>query len=256
MNCFELRRRQLAAPRELNAEAQAHLRECPTCRAFVEKLAAFEETLARKVRIPVPDGLTDRVLLQVRQQIDYRAARSSATERVRAAVRRITQVASGLVNVSWGRRISGEVAAALVLSIGVLLLQRSPIQDEGLAIADIAHVAHVAQERMQDLDVAPTVDPGALPKVLAASGVRLPGDFREVRYVGRCGPADRSGQHIVMQTQSGMASLVLMPGESARFRIIQFDDGRTAVVAPAPVGSLAVVADSRQAAAQIAERLL
>jgi RNA polymerase sigma factor (sigma-70 family) len=177
-------------------------------------------------------------------------------ERLRGAARKIAEAAGGLVRVPWGWRAPFAVAATLVLAVSIVLFHASPIPDEGLAIADIAHVAHVAQERIQDLEATPEADPSALPKVLAASGVRLPSDFQEVRYLGRCGPADRSGQHIVMQTQSGMASLVLMPGESARFRIVQFDDGRTAVVAPAPVGSLAVVADSRQTAVQIAERLL
>jgi hypothetical protein len=256
MNCFELRRRKLAAPRELNAEAQAHLKGCPACAAFVERLAEFEEALEHEVRIPVPDGLADRVLLHVRQQTDVPRAQPSATERVRALAHGINRATSGFTNLPWGRRIFAAVAALLILGIGIVLFHASPIPDEALAIADIAHVAHVAQERIQDLDVAAPGDPGALPKVLADSGVRLPSDFQEVRYLGRCGPADRSGQHIVMQTQSGMVSLVLMPGESARFRIVQFDDGRTAVVGPARIGSLAVVADSRQAAVQIAERLL
>ena len=256
MNCFELRRRKLVAPRELNAEAEAHLRKCPACAAFMERLATFEETLEREVRIPVPDGLADRVLLQVRQQTDYAHAQSSTIKRLHAAAGKISRTTVGLISLSWGWRISLALAATLILGIGVALFHPSSMRDEGLAIADIAHVVHVAQERIQDLDVAPPGDPGALPRVLAASGVRLPSDFQEVRYLGRCGPADRSGQHIVMQTQSGMASLVLMPGESARFRIVQFDDGRTAVVGPAPLGSLAVVADSKGAAVQIAERLL
>jgi hypothetical protein len=256
MNCFELRRRTLAAPRELNVEAEAHLRQCHACAAFVEVLAAFEETLEREVRVPVPDGLADHVLLQVRRQTGYPRTQPSATGRARATVRRIARAVAELADLSWVWHLSAAVAATLTLGIGMLLFSASPVQDQGLAIADIAHVAHVAQERIQELDAAPAADPGALPKVLEASGVRLPSDFREVRYLGRCGPADRSGQHIVMQAQSGMVSLVLMPGESARFRIVQFDDGRTAVVAPAPVGSLAVVADSRQTAVQIAERLL
>jgi hypothetical protein len=255
MNCLQLRHRAQIAPRELTAGAQQHLSGCPGCAAFVEKLAAFEETLEREVRIPIPDGLADRVLLQVRQQADALPAPSSALERMRAAARRITH-AVGLTELSRGPQMFVAFAAAVILAIGTVLFYPSLIQDEGLAIAEIAHDAHVMQERLEDLGDVPATDPGALESVLAASGIRLPSDFREIRYVGPCGPADRTGQHIVMQTPSGMASLVLMPGESARFRIVQFDDGRTAVVAPAAVGSWAVVADSRETAVQLAARLL
>ena len=68
MNCFELRRRKLAAPRELNAEAEAHQRKCASCAAFVERLGAFEESLQSELRVSVPDGLADRVLLHVERQ--------------------------------------------------------------------------------------------------------------------------------------------------------------------------------------------
>lgn len=256
MNCFELRRRKLVAPSEMNAEAEAHLRQCPACAAFAERLGAFEETLQGEIQVPVPDGLADRVLLQVRQEANYPHTHPSTAERLGAVVRKIAGGAVGLVRVPWGWPTRFAVAATLVLGVSIALFHPLPVQDEGLAIADIAHDAHVMQERMRDLDGPPAGDPGALPRVLAASGVHLPSDFQEIHYLGPCGPADRSGQHIVMQTQAGMASLVLMPAEQARFRIVQFDDGRTAVVAPAPVGTFTIVADSRQAAVQIAERLL
>jgi hypothetical protein len=255
MNCFELRRSKLATPRELNAEAEAHLRECPACAAFAAKLDVFEEALESEVRTPVPDGLADRVLLQLQQRTNYPHAEASTAERVRAVARNVAKAEIGLTH-WWGWRTGFAVVATLVVGVSIVLFNAWPVQDQGLAIADIAHDAHVMQERLEDLGDAPATDPGALPSVLAASGIRLPSDFREIRYVGPCGPADRTGQHIVMQTQSGMASLVLMPGESARFRIVQFDDGRTVVVAPAAVGSLAVVADSRETAVQIAARLL
>jgi hypothetical protein len=221
---------------------------------FVESLVAFEEALESEMQVQVPDGLADRVLLHVRQNADQTYTRPSAADQLRAVARKIT--GSGLAHTWWGWRPRFAIVAVLLLGIAITLFQASPLKDEGPAIADIAHVAHVAQERMQDLEAPPAADSSALPRVLAASGIRLPSDFREVRYLGRCGPPDRSGQHIVMQTGSGIASLVLMPDESAGFRIVQFEDGRIAVVAPAPVGSLAVVADSREAAVQIAVRLL
>jgi hypothetical protein len=255
MTCFELRRWKLAGARDPNAETLAHLRECPACAAFAESLDALEETLGTELRVPVPDGLADRVLLRLRQRTPYPRTQPSTAEQLRAVASRISG-AVGLLGASWGRRAGLAVAAMLVLGMSIVFFQASPIHDEGLAIADIAYAAHVMQEQIQDLEGAPEADPVALPKVLAASGVRLPSDFREVRYLGRCGPPDHSGEHIMMQAQSVTASLVLMPNESARFRIVQFDDGRTVVVAPAPVGSLAVVADSRQAAVQIAERFL
>lgn len=252
MNCFELRHRKLVAPRELNAEAEAHQRECPACAAFVERLGAFEERLQSELRVPVPDGLAERVLFDIqRQATNHQHGQAAAADQLRALAGKIGRVAAGLTQLSWGWRTRFAFAVTLVLGLGIASFYGLNVHENGTALAVIAHVVH---EEPDELAIQPLANPPA--PVLAASGVRLPVDFRDIRYLGRCGPPNRTGEHIVMQTQFGKASLILMPGESARFQVVQFDDGMVAVVKPARVGSLAVVAASKQAAVQIANSLL
>lgn len=255
MNCFELRHRKLVAPRELNAEAEAHQRECPACAAFVERLGAFEESLQTELQVPVPDGLTERVLLHMQRYVEGQHWRASAADRLRALAGKIGRAAAGLTHLPWGWRMGFAFAATLVLGLGIASFYALTLEQHGLAIAEVAHDAHVMQEMLDEPAVQSASDPAALPRLLTASGVRLPSDFRDIRYVGPCGPPARTGEHIVMQTQFGKASLVLMPGESASVQVVQFDDGTVAAVKPARVGSLAVVADSKQAAVQIADML-
>jgi hypothetical protein len=256
MNCFELRHRKLIAPRELNAEAEAHQRECLACAAFVERLGAFEESLQTELQVPVPDGLAERVLLHMQRHVAGRQHwRAAAADRLRALAGKIGCAAGGLTHLPWGWSTGFAFAATLVLGLGIASFYALTLEQHGLAIAEVAHDAHVMQEMLDEPAVQSTSDPAALPRLLAVSGVRLPSDFRDIRYVGPCGPPDRTGEHIVMQTQFGKASLVLMPRESASVQVVQFDDGMVAAVKPARVGSLAVVADSKQAAVHIADML-
>jgi len=195
------------------------------------------------------------VLLHVQRQVASRPRwRATAADRVRALAGKIGH-ATGLAHLPWGWRTGFASAATLVLGLGIASFYALTLEQHGLAIAEIAHDAHVMQQITDEPAVQSASDLAVLPRLLAGSGVRLPNDFRDIRYVGPCGPPDRTGEHIVMQTQFGKASLVLMPGESASAQVVEFDDGMVAAVKPAGVGSLAVVADSKKAAVQIASLL-
>lgn len=62
MNCLDCRRILLADPHSEDAELQAHLRGCASCRRFAGELAEFEPRLRAAMRVPVPEGLRERVI--------------------------------------------------------------------------------------------------------------------------------------------------------------------------------------------------
>ncbi|MEP7276938.1 MAG: DUF3379 family protein, partial [Betaproteobacteria bacterium] len=236
--------------------AQAHQRACPSCAAFARRLHVFDEDVANELCVPVPEGLADRVLLHAQRHTDSHARdRAMPLGRLRAALGGLGRAAIGSLQRFPARVVPVALAATLLLGVGFASIYALTLQEERVALAVIAHVA---QEETDEVATKTAADaPAAVPSaVLAASGVRLPGNFHEVRYLGRCGPPSHTGEHIVMQSPFGRASLVLMSGEAAHFRIVRFDNGRFAVMAPARVGSLAVVAASEQAAVQIAGLML
>ena len=252
MNCFESRRRIAAAPRQIEEATEAHLRGCAACAAFAARLVAHDEKVETELRVPVPDGLADGVLFRVRREDGVRRvagwmrgalAGNRAQESMEAESR-------GGARQAIGRRVFIAAAALAPVAVGSwLLLRRS---DEDLAREVIAHVMH---DEPGELALHPDGDPAALPRVLAACALVLPPDFLAVRYLARCGPPDHSGEHLVLQTPSAKVSLVLMPGYTAARRVVVTVGGAVAVLTPARVGSLAVVAPDEQTALRVAERL-
>lgn len=291
MNCLELRRQLLAAPRELGAEAQEHRRSCAACAAFAEEQQMLEEKLHAELRVPVPEGLADRVLLHIQggpsrshetantagrlrvgggarlgagagARLDVLAARVAAmisrapSERASTSRLSLSMLLGRLTRArspraAWTLRLVA--TASLVAGLAIASLYLVALQEDRLTIAVIAHVMH---DEPFELAGHTAEDPAALAKVLATSQVHLPSGLRKVSYLGRCGPPNRSGEHIVMQTALGKASLVLMPGRASIFGVSTLNDGMVAVLMPAPVGSLVVVADSKEKAMEIAQLLL
>ncbi len=63
MNCLEFRRRLGTMPRVMDAAMQAHLAECVPCRAAWQQAQHFESRIESALRISVPEGLVDDVIL-------------------------------------------------------------------------------------------------------------------------------------------------------------------------------------------------
>ena len=228
MNCFEARRRLAAAPRLPDDATRAHVRECARCAALAARLAAQDERIETAARIDVPDGLADRVLLRVRGGGDALVAPP------RIMTRRVAVFA---------------LAAAPVAVGSWLLLRRS---DDALARAVLEHVV---QDEPAELAAHPQGNPDALPGALASCGVQLPPQF-DARYVGRCGPPERSSDHLVMNTPMGRVSVILMPAHAMARRATARARGAVTVLTPARIGSFAVVAADEETALRVIERLV
>ena len=245
MNCFECRRRVVAAPRQIGDATRSHLRDCSACGAFASRLAAQDEDFEAALRVTVPDGLADRVLFRIGQD---HGARGLA---------RWLQGGSAAV---WSRPPLASVArrrmaiATLVLApVAVASWHFLRRGDDALARDVLDHVMH---DEPAELASHPQGDPAALPGVLVACGLRLPPEFRSVRYLGRCGPPEHSGEHLVIVTPLGKASIVAMPRHSVSRRVVAVREGAVAVLTPARLGSLAVVAADEQTALRVVERLV
>lgn len=221
MNCLDFRRLLLADPRRAGLEAASHQAACPQCAEFAARVSLLERQLDAAARVPVPDGLADRILL-----------------------------GHGLKGAD--RRAWLGMAAGLALALGVAALLPALVGSDNMARAAIAHVL---DEETEEFSVAKITDAALRTRALERLGIALPGHIGRIRYEGPCPFGGRTAYHVVLDTSYGKATLLLMPENPLASRVITSARGLGAVAVPARGGSIAVVASSKSAAAGI-ERLL
>ncbi|TAN54434.1 MAG: DUF3379 family protein [Betaproteobacteria bacterium] len=216
MNCLEFRRAAMLDPRRLDTEALGHAEHCALCGEFLEDALELEAQIEGALRVPVPHGLQERA---VRNALD--APRIS-------------------------RRQALVAGLALAATAGAsLLLWRS---DDALALAGIDFV--VFEEAQAILDAKPA-DPAQLERAAMQTGVVLPAQLGELRYVGTCPFAGTTAHHVVLKTAFGKATLLLLPDRPLGARLIASARGLHAAITPAAGGSVAIIADSSRSIARI-----
>jgi len=221
MNCLEFRRGVLARPQQLADANRAHAEGCEACRQFLERQQELDARLFEALRVPVPDGLPERIL-----------------------------VAQGMRG--GGRRLQWALAASVVLAVGAGFLFWPYLSGNRLGHEAIAHVVHEPQSFRLTTRHAPEY----LASRLAAQGVRLAAALGEVTYSVLCPLEDLQARHLVVATPDGPVTLLLMPDDAARrARSVTEARGYTAITVPAARGSIAIVAADRRVALA-AERLL
>jgi hypothetical protein len=220
MNCLELRRAVLLDPNRPGTQALLHAEKCAACGEFLAQARELEAQIERVLRIPVPHGLEERAV-------------RNAMEAPR---------------ISRRYALAAGVALGAAAGIGVLWPRNDP-----LALAGIDFV--VFEEAQAILDAKPA-DPGALRRAAARIGVALPEQLGELRYIGTCPFAGVTAHHVVLKTASGKATLLLLPDQTLRSRVVASARGLEAAIAPARGGSVAIIADSSRNLARIESILM
>jgi len=222
--------------------ARSHLPQCRACGAYAARVEAMDREIDAVVRAtPIPEGAIERVLVARRLRTGARG-------------RWLHDLSGRLLK--WMRRsplrplaVGTTLAAATLLSFqcfNVLIVE--PL-DVAYAVIDYAQ-----RDEPEELKMA-SPDSSVIRRVMASSGLRLPAGSTYALYLGRCSPAGGGGEHLVLNTSYGKATLVLMPRQWIAFGISASKAGSTAVARPAPVGSYVVVAETRALAERIADLL-
>ena len=207
MNCLDFRRLQQADPHHLPFDAKLHLETCAACQTFAARMGQVDTALRETIEsVPVPDGLSDRILL-----------REQLTEK------------NGWLR--WS--IAAGVMLALTATLTVPLLR----EDASLARAALAHV----EEEPDTLRARQQVSTQSVSDALATIGARLTGDIGEVTYLGSCTLPGGEGRHLVVNSPHGRYSLILMPRQ-AKARKTAEQGMHAAIAKPAARGTYAIVA--------------
>lgn len=213
--CLDFRRAKLADPRQQSAEAEAHLAGCPQCQSWARMTDAVEARLAETLAVPVPEGLTERVLL-----------------RARAHRRPPWQLMA--------------LAASVLFALTLGLLQFHRHSDDLAFNLAMAAAEHAGQESLERL-VHRSADVAEFRTVLANFGGQLESPLGPVRYMHYCPIAGHGmGWHIVYETAQGEVTLLLVPGKADEPAQQTLEvDGMNIRVQRAGQGYYAIISHSR-----------
>lgn len=273
LDCRDFREQKLADPFARDDAVARHAERCPPCAKFAAELEVFEHRLRDCIDCEVPDDLGTRILAQPRADdgpAHIAAARAresmpepastSASAAARAAARKswLTRL---LDRLGGGTKtwlmpalagFGGVFALGIVGTVSFHLLGGPP----PLARTMIAHVR--SEPAIFSLDQV-TLDTdvrdafGALGGTVGAGG-DVARSLGRVRFLGTCVIDGKRVQHLLVDTDDGEATLLLMPGERVDTGVSS-ENGFSAAVIPLRQGSLGVVTRSPDSAAKVRTRL-
>ncbi len=186
MECLEFRRLLGIDPQVTDAAARAHVETCPRCQSAMAEAQEFDARLARALAVPVPDGLTDRIIL------------AQAT------------VQHSKANARWRRGgvIALAAAAALVLAIGIGWRNRTGTP--ALPALVVEHVMH--GKEMAALETRTPLPDHDITAAFAARGVSLAMVPSGISYVHDCPVGPYKTVHMVMPEAGQPVSVVYVLG--------------------------------------------
>ena len=225
MNCIDYRRLIASDPAHRGAEVAAHRLACQSCAAYTKRMLKLDRSLRDAMMIDVPRGLESRVM-------------SAATGQSRSR-RRWYSIAAGAV-------------AGVALSFVVLTGNDAP---SGHALGDsiVAHIVHEPELLVPTLEV---MAQPQLASVLEQAGVKLTGDPGAVSFAGLCPFRGHSVPHMVVQTESGPITVLVLPDEKIRGPVTIDKDGFRGTIVPVNGGSIAVVGGEDEATESVKQRFV
>ena len=227
-DCLGVRRSLLAAPRTNEADLLAHLSECASCARFADDLKALDRRLAKSTRIPVPEGLNERIVLAQASGRHPRAGRALVA-----------------------------AAAAVFVSIGAVTMLPAAEEPPALEAETVAQAQTAVSAISMVLDERPAraepprVDEAVSAQRLNEVGLALKKEEKEkvlARYLGKCHVSGRACEQLELLTYDGYVSVILMEDEHAAKPVLVADRRMAALLSPAPNGAYIVVAKSPLAA--------
>jgi len=226
--CADYRRAVLTNPEDVDAGLRAHRDACADCTEFAQRAAQFEGRLARALRLDMAASEGPKVI-----PLD-------AARRRRAARESVSPI---------GRRGWLAIAASVTVAIGVAMGLWLAVPVPSLAAAVVAHMAGEPQAwRTTDVPVPPE----ALGAVLAAAHIHLTPAAGVVSYASSCEFRGHRVPHLVVQTDQGPVTVMVLVHEPAG-RTVAFDEaGYRGVILPvAGHGSIAVLTKNQADSAAI-----
>jgi hypothetical protein len=199
-----------------SAELSEHLAGCTECSRFQSEMVALDANIRRALE-GAPAGAASAPAAA--------ASVTPITGARKAQKEKPTNVWSG-----WAL-----AASVAVMSVFVIWALRP---SDTLAHDIVAHVEYESDSWTRK-QAAPTA---AVTDTLAKAGVALDMSSDKVMYARTCLFRGHLVPHLVVSTSRGPVTVLVLPDEKVAHRTNFHEDGMTGVIAPAPHGSIAVLA--------------
>jgi len=236
MNCLEFQKLLLADPRTRTSGQEAHAAECPACAKLARETHEFEARVHQAMQVPVPEALAERVLL--RRKVRRPVLRAWALAATLAAA-----IGAGLLFYRFADMTEERVLAAVAV---------------GAAHPAVAAIAYVVDNESRLLKEGRSGDPAVMRSALARLGLKLPASGVSVQYLGKCPVPvpSGSGEHIVLKTALGQATLILVPDDPLGSRVTVADRQMTAVAGSIGSGGYILISDSLDRVRRVEKMLM
>ena len=227
MNCLEFRRHVGAEPFSADPAVAGHRASCAACARHQDELQAMDRLLGRAMRVDwVPGSRHEEVS-------GTRPAAVAAVD----AVPRVPDTHPSRVPGTSSHRRWYAMAASLVAGVLVAATLWVSWPAPTLAAEVIGHALHEPDSWTTARELAPE----AVAEVLDPSGTRLRGDAGPVTFAKRCFFDGHWVPHLVVQTDAGPVTVFLLGHREVAAATRIDEQGFSALVLPAPHGSIAVV---------------
>jgi hypothetical protein len=207
VNCLEFRRLTGAEPGLGTAEVEAHRAACPACARFQDRMRALDADIGRALAV-------DATALS-------KPVRRGAGGTNRQPMPRWYALAASLV-------LGVALAAALWVSF--------PAPTVAAEVLD--HLRHEPEA----WSAGEVLSPEEVAAVLGTAGVRLRAGAADVTYARRCWHQRHWVPHLVVRTDVGPVTVLLLAHREVQGPVPVADEEFTGVVLPAPRGSIAIAA--------------
>lgn len=177
----------IATPNDKSEEFLRRQSDSEQDKAFVDQAKQFDAELQSILKVDLPDGLTDKILLE----------QSFAIENEK--------------NLSHRWHIA--IAASVAFIIGISLPLLNNINNLQQEIGTVA-MQHIMQEYSFTEKVNEHASLSAVNAKLASYGGLATGELGEVLYVNHCGFAKTAALHMIIQGEKGRITVFVVPQQS------------------------------------------
>ena len=202
MNCEEFRTLVGAEPNTTRPDVLAHAGQCAECARYREEMQAMDRLIYRALAVDVEPA---------------------ATPKLPQSNPRIWRIA----------------ASMLITAIAVAFTSIWLLTPRDTFAAEI--VAHIQEEPDSLLITSATVSNEQIERILGAARIRLKPGVAHVSYAAPCDFRGRLSPHLVVQTERGPVTVLVLPEEPKRPRQAIDEEGFEGVVLPAPRGVIVVL---------------
>lgn len=202
MNCEEFRTLVGAEPSIMRPDVLAHAEHCAECARYRQEMQAMDRLIYRALAIDVQPSVAAKL-----PRSNVGAWRMAASVLITAVVVAFTSI--------W------------------LLTPRDTFAAEV--------IAHIQEEPDSLLITSESVGDERLNKLLGAARIRLKPGVAQISYATPCKFRGRFSPHLVVQTEQGPVTVLVLPEESQRQRQSIDEEGFQGVVMPAPRGVIVVL---------------